>query len=133
MKNAIFSFVSVAFLLAFCPSLFGQTVNTWKGGAPGRETDWHFYKNWSLGKAPNTFQRVVIPDVSTTTQRYPVLRSGEVEVGSLEIQSNAKLTLSGNARLWTENLEGGGACVGCEGRVQVKQENRQQPHMYANH
>lgn len=133
MKNTIFSFASVAFLLTFGSNLFGQTANTWKGGAPGHETDWHFYKNWSLGKAPNEFQRVVIPDVSTTTQRYPVLRSGEVEVVSLEIQPNAKLTLSGNALLLTENLESGGACVNCEGRVKVKQDSRQQPHRYANH
>jgi hypothetical protein len=120
MKNAILSIAFATFLLTLGSSLSAQTVNTWKGGAPGHETDWHFYKNWSLGKTPDEFQKVIIPDVSTTTQRYPVLRSGEVETGSLEIRPNAQLTLKGNACLLTENLENSGGCIGCEGRVQVK-------------
>ena len=118
MKTTIFFAFHLLFLLH--QNLCAQTTNTWRGGAPGHASDWHYYKNWSLGRVPDEFQRVVIPDVSSTTLRYPVLRSGEVEVNSLEIQPNASLTLTGSARLFTEKIDNRGACTGCEGRVLVE-------------
>jgi hypothetical protein len=113
MKKAIFS-IAILTAFLFSASLPAQTFNTWKGGAPGHETDWHFHKNWSLGKAPDEFSRVIIPDVSTTTQRYPVISGGEVEVWSLEIQPKARLVFSGGTRLLVTTWENRGECSGCK-------------------
>lgn len=109
-------FVAVLTAFFFSATLPAQTLT------PGYETDWHFYKNRSLGKAPDEFQRAVIPDVSTQSLRYPVIRSGDVEVASLEIQPNASLTLAGTARLAAETVENMGTCEGCEGRLLSKSE-----------
>lgn len=94
-----------------------QKTNVWRGGTPGHETDWSFFKNWSAGYAPSEFDRVVIPDVSTSTGAYPVIRTGEVEVWSLEIQSGAMLTLLAKARLVADEIDIQGTCIGCERRV----------------
>jgi hypothetical protein len=55
---------SALFLLANLSSLQAQTTNVWKGGFPGHETDWYQNRNWSLGKTPDVFDRVIIPDRS---------------------------------------------------------------------
>ncbi len=110
------------FALVLCTqnTLSAQTTNTWKGGAPGHETDWYFPKNWSAAKTPDEFDRVLIPDVSSTTRRYPIIRSGEVEVRSLEVLSGAMLTLLAPARLLTAEFECLGQCKGCSVRIWVE-------------
>ena len=113
-RTAIFA---ICFFALFSINLSAQQTNVWKGGAPGHETDWHYYKNWSLGQTPDVFDAVVIPDVSTTTNRYPQVSSGQIEVQSLEIQSGASLSLSRTARILTENFVSNGACEGCGIRV----------------
>lgn len=119
--TTIFRFLLVAFACAALSfEASAQIRNTWKGGAPGHETDWNFYKNWSLGKAPDLFHNVVIPDVSTSTQHYPVLKSGSAEVASLEIQQGATLTLQANARLRTTEFTTFGTCEGCSQRLWVE-------------
>jgi len=40
-----------------------QKINVWRGGAPGHETDWSFFKNWSAGKVPSEFDHVIIPNM----------------------------------------------------------------------
>lgn len=113
-RTAIFA---VCFFALFSINLSAQQTNVWKGGAPGHETDWHYYKNWSLGQTPDVFDAVVIPDVSTTTNRYPQVSSGQIEVQSLEIQSGAVLRLSRTASILTENFVSNGACEDCGLRI----------------
>lgn len=102
------------FTLIAITSVSGQKNNTWRGGAPGHETEWAYFKNWSAGRVPNEFDRVVIPDVSSSTNDYPVIKAKEIEVLSLYIQQGATLTLLPKARLLAEELDIQGTCKGCE-------------------
>jgi hypothetical protein len=106
-------FLALFSLLAIT-SLKAQSNNTWKGGYPGHETDWSFSKNWSKGHVPSEFDAVVIPDVSTSSSDYPVIRSGGFEVASLYVQSGATLTMLPGASLLTADIEVLGTCKGCK-------------------
>ncbi len=107
----------ICFFMLFSMVASAQKINVWYGGAPGHETDWSFSKNWSNGRTPTEFDYVIIPDVSTSTNDYPVIRTGEVEVLGLEIQSSATLTLLPKARLKAEEIQLTGTCNGCERRL----------------
>ena len=96
MKNSI---AIIALFSLFSLSAQAQTTATWKGGTPGRSTDWNCPTNWKEGRVPNEFSKVIIPDVSTSTFSYPLIQKGTVEVYSLECASTAKLTFKGNARI----------------------------------
>lgn len=103
MKNRI-SFASfpatcTALFLMLCVHGYAQRTTTWKGGTPGRETAWDCPKNWSNNAVPDEFSNVIIPNVSTTTRSLPVIRSGEVEVNTLFIHPNARLTIAASAEL----------------------------------
>lgn len=113
------SLVTTLLLLVNLSSLQAQTTNVWKGGAPGHEADWNYNRNWSLGKTPDVFDRVIIPDVSTSTLKYPVVREGAIEVQGLEIQAGASLTLLYSARILVDEFVSKGDCKGCEWRVLV--------------
>lgn len=76
-----------------------QNTNYWKGGHPGQPTEWNCAQNWSLSQVPNEFSNVVIPDVSTQTNAYPVLRNTDTEVNSLVLLSGASLTVASDASL----------------------------------
>jgi hypothetical protein len=121
MKKQIFrALIFVAISLSIAVSANAQIVNGWKGGHPGHETDWHFFKNWSFSRTPDVFDQVVILDVSTTTRHYPVVSPGEeIEVQSIEIQPNAMLTLRHSARILTEKFACAGTCKGCESRILI--------------
>ena len=80
-------------------SVTAQTTIEWVGGTPGKETNWDEPKNWSSHRVPDEFSNVVIPDVAATTQSYPVIRSGVVELNSLMLESQAKLTIQKDAQL----------------------------------
>ncbi len=114
------TFFTTLLLLANLASLHSQTTNVWKGGFPGHETDWNQNRNWSLGKTPDVFDRVIIQDVSTSTLKYPVVTEGEIDVLSLEIQAGASLTLLRSARILTDEFVCKGTCNGCERRVLVE-------------
>lgn len=103
--------------MLFSAAVSAQKTNVWRGGAPGHETDWSFFKNWSTGKVPSEFDNVIVPDVSASTGDYPVIRTGEVEILGLEIQSGASLTLMPEARLLVETLQISGTCKGCKSRI----------------
>ncbi|MCC6460315.1 MAG: hypothetical protein IT260_07575 [Saprospiraceae bacterium] len=105
------------FVLIAITSAFAQKNNTWRGGAPGHETEWSYFKNWSTGRVPNEFDRVLIPDVSTSSNDYPVIKAEKVEVLSLQIQQGAMLTLLSNAHLLAEEVEVQGVCIGCDRRI----------------
>jgi hypothetical protein len=88
---ALFSLISL--------SAQAQITATWKGGTPGKTTDWNCPSNWKEGREPDEFSNVFIPDVSTSTFSYPVIKQGTVEIASLQCASNTRLTTLGNARV----------------------------------
>ena len=112
--------ITIGFFLLFSVVTSAQTTNVWRGGAPGHETDWSYYKNWSKGRVPSVFDNVIIPNISSSTGEYPVISKGEVEVWSLEIQPEASLTLMPEARLLLEYVQVYGACKGCEQRILIE-------------
>jgi hypothetical protein len=116
----IITICTILFFLTNLSSLLAQTKNIWKGGFPGHESEWNHAKNWSLGKTPDVFDRVIIPDVSASTQEYPIIKDGEVEVLSIEVQTGASLILLRTARIVTEEFACYGNCKGCEQRVLIE-------------
>lgn len=78
---------------------FSQHENTWIGGTPGMENDWNCAKNWSDFKVPDEFTNVFIPDVSTSTLYYPVIKKGVVEINAFYMKATASLTVLPDARL----------------------------------
>ncbi len=100
MKNSIlFSFATIILCFGFQVSLNAQKTATWKGGTPGRVSDWNCATNWKEGRVPDEFSDVFIPDVSTTTFNYPVIKNGAVEIASLQCAPAAKLTLLNHAEI----------------------------------
>lgn len=88
-----------ALLCLICGAANAQKNATWKGGTPGKPSDWNCATNWKEGRVPNEFSNVVIPDVSTSTWAYPVIENGVVEIFSLQCAPNARLDTRGNARV----------------------------------
>lgn len=84
----------------FCnpTALLAQKIATWKGGTPGRSTQWDCPTNWKEGRVPDEFSTVFIPDVSTSTFAYPRIET-DVEVFALFCAGSARITILGNARL----------------------------------
>ena len=80
-------------------NLNAQISNTWIGGSPGHETDWNYYKNWSLNRVPDWTMDVIILDVSSSTHHYPEIFSGRFEVNSLLTSPQTKLRVSADASL----------------------------------
>ena len=70
-----------------------QKTNTWKGGKTGHPNAWNCAQNWSLNTVPNEFQGVIIPDVSSGFNQYPVIEKEENVVRSITICSHAQLTI----------------------------------------
>ncbi|MFN0214149.1 MAG: hypothetical protein ACKVT2_07820 [Saprospiraceae bacterium] len=100
MKNSISYFAATMILfLGFQVSLNAQKTATWKGGTPGRATDWDCSSNWKEGRVPDEFSFVVIPDVSTSTFCYPMISEGVVEIASLQCAQSAKINIGGNAQI----------------------------------
>ena len=98
MKNATASFaISMLFIVACHISMSAQKTATWKGGTPGRKTNWHCATNWKEGRVPDEFSNVFIPDVSTSTNSYPVIERGTVEILSLHCAPAAHITVLPNA------------------------------------
>ena len=88
---ALFSLISL--------NIQAQRTATWKGGTPGRATDWNCPSNWKEGRVPDEFTIVIIPDVSTSSFSYPTISEDTVVIASLQVASNARLRLRRNARV----------------------------------
>ena len=112
MRNILFF---AAFILASQTTLFAQKTATWKGGTPGKPTDWNCAANWKEGRVPNQFSQVIIPDVSSSSHGNPVLSSGEVEIWSILIHTGASLQIGKNARLIATEQEEHGYLAWGEG------------------
>lgn len=115
MRNILFF---AAFILASQTTLFAQKTATWKGGTPGKPTDWNCAANWKEGRVPNQFSQVIIPDVSSSSHGNPVLSSGEVEIWSILIHTGASLRIGKNARLIATEQEEHGYLAWGEGVLQ---------------
>ena len=89
----------IAILTLTTTLTFAQQSVTWKGGTPGKETSWNEARNWSNNKVPNEFSDVIIPDVSTSTFSAPVIKEGTIELNSISIASNGKLTVESAAKV----------------------------------
>jgi hypothetical protein len=97
MKHLTFSTAAILMLFfSFSVSLSAQKTATWKGGKCGNPTDWNCDSNWKEGKAPNEFSQVVIPSGRAF---YPVIKDEVPPIDALLIESDAKLTLTEDARL----------------------------------
>jgi hypothetical protein len=113
MKNILF----FAILLGYSFSLHAQKTATWKGGTPGRPTEWNCATNWKEGRVPNEFSQVIIPDVSSSTFSNPVLSSGDVEIWSLQILSGATLNIGKSASLIATGQDSRAFMASREGEV----------------
>ena len=86
-----------------------QNTNFWKGGTPGKAANWDCPKNWSKGSVPDGFQNVIIPDVSTGSGVYPILKTGGQEINKLVLEAGASLEIKENGSLKiNESFEGFG-------------------------
>lgn len=100
-------------------SLFAQKTVIWKGGTPGRETQWQCPKNWLGNAVPNEFSDVLIPDISSSGMAYPVVNQ-VVEINALRLEGNTMLTIAPEGQLTVandifvaqaENLKGKGVLI----------------------
>jgi len=93
MKKSLFSIILI---LGFSFSLSAQTTTTWKGGKPGRITDWNCPDNWSKGRVPDEFTQVIIP---FGVHYYPVIQSAPAPIDALLVEGGASLTIQNGAKL----------------------------------
>ena len=84
--------------LFFATTIFTQ--NVWKGGTPGAETNWNHPRNWSENRLPDwSDEMVVIPDVSSQTGYFPVVKNQVPEIACLSVESGAKVTIAHTGHL----------------------------------
>lgn len=100
MKNAsCFFAATLTLFFGLNLSLNAQKTATWKGGAPGKTTEWTYAGNWREGRVPDAFSDVVIPDVSTAGGFLPVIRTDVGGVNSLTVLSDAQLRIEASGAL----------------------------------
>jgi hypothetical protein len=85
--------------------LSAQNENIWRGGKPGRASDWNIAANWSKNRVPNEFDQVVIPGAESGSTTRPFI-SGEVVIGSLYMESGAEIVLRDHAMLVVLRIRG---------------------------
>lgn len=106
MKIIAIAIAATLFSLLLATNLHAQKCATWKGGTPGRTTDWNCASNWKEGRVPNEFSSVIIPDVSTTTGYHPSIASNVEAISSLQVLPGASLTIAESGALevlnWTQ-------------------------------
>lgn len=90
MKSTLLFFV----LMAFATGAFCQKTYIWKGGKPGRASDWNCPANWSTYRVPDEFSDVRIPKNLTGMKDYPVINSSGFEVNTLRIECGARVTIT---------------------------------------
>jgi hypothetical protein len=88
MKNFFFF---AAIILISQTSLLAQKSTTWKGGTPGKPSDWNCASNWSDGRVPNEFSDVTIPNVSI--EIYPVIKNNVEDINALFLMSNTHIKI----------------------------------------
>ena len=93
-KAILFLAATVAFFFAIPISAQAQKPATWKGGTPGKVSDWNCAANWQEGRVPNEFSDVLIPDVSTGSNAFPVISCRVESVNTLTLLSGARLDIA---------------------------------------
>lgn len=76
------------------PTAVACTNNTWTGAV---STNWFDAANWSCGVVPTAIDDVVIPNVSSTTNRFPLIDAGlstTAAVHDLTINAGASVTVT---------------------------------------
>ncbi len=86
-------------LIFIAGTAISQQTTTWKGGTPGRTSQWDCPRNWEEGRVPDDVSNVFIPDVSSKSQCYPILAGKTCRINSLWMDSAAKLIISKSATL----------------------------------
>lgn len=86
MRNIIFF---AAIILISQTTLLAQKSTTWKGGTPGKPTDWNCATNWSDGRVPNEFSDVTIPNMSSAI--YPVIKNNVDDINALFLLSGTSI------------------------------------------
>lgn len=99
------SFMLLIVCLFFSISVTAQKINTWKGGKTSQPNAWNCAQNWSLNTVPNEFQDVVIPDVSSGFNHYPVIDDEDNTVRSITICTRAQLTIKPSGVLLVTGFE----------------------------
>lgn len=99
MKNIRLFAAIIVLLLMNLTTVSAQKIATWKGGAPGRCSDWACSQNWVEGRIPNEFSDVFIPDVSTKSGCSPVIRTEVESVNSLTLCAGSKLQITKSGSL----------------------------------
>ena len=68
-------------------------TNVWKGGTPGDENNWSNPRNWQSQEIPDYYHKVIIPNLSTTGNHYPIISTTVDPIASLTIEGGAKLII----------------------------------------
>ena len=74
--------------------------NFWIGGSPGAEQEWNNSKNWSENKIPDLWDdTVVIPDVTSQSGYFPIIKNKAKPIAHLRIESGANVTILKKGKL----------------------------------
>lgn len=116
MKNFFFF---AAIILISQTTLLAQKSTTWKGGTPGRSSDWNCASNWSDGRVPNEFSDVIIPNIAS--EIYPVIKNNAEDINALSLMSNTKIYIEKKGALTvSERVEiAAGAKIDNQGKLDL--------------
>jgi len=116
MKNFFFF---AAIILISQTTLLAQKSTTWKGGTPGRPSDWNCASNWSDGRVPNEFSDVIIPNISS--EIYPVIKNNAEDINALFLMSSTKIYIEKKGALTVyERVEiAAGAKIDNQGKLDL--------------
>ncbi len=104
MKTPII--ILTSFLFVFLTNTNSIAQNYWLGGFPGQETEWNQPRNWSENRVPDLSQdAIIIPNVSTESGYFPVLKNEVPSIASLEIQSGASLSILKEGKLSIDGIQ----------------------------
>ena len=78
--------------------VYSQNTVEWKGGTPGKMSEWNEAGNWSTNRVPNEFSNVLIKSNNNGHDAQPVLDS-KVEVASITLINGAKLIVNSGGEI----------------------------------
>lgn len=90
--------LSVLSLVFLSFNLLAQDIIYWKGGTPGKETNWEEPRNWNTHKIPGSSSHVIISALNSGHNAQPKIQN-KIEVASIEIQNGATLSIKPNGEL----------------------------------
>lgn len=98
IKFAIYNVTFITLFFIFSTQLTAQ--NSWVGGTPGTPTAWENPRNWSENHVPDEFDlTVIIPNVSTTSGYFPIIKTEVPTISFLNVEGGAKLTIEADGYL----------------------------------